>query len=229
MQFVLTGNNVSTVGSGISIFRANSSTLPTRRGLIANNMCRSISNAALFLNYVEETDIWHNTLMGTNGIFIGNRAGLDIQNNIFVGTQDYAFATSNSTPMDAMDYNLYYVMPGNFDLVYYDTTAYTDLAAWQASAFAYDANSVEGNPSFVSRIDLHVLGMLANDAGNATVNITTDIDGDLRPTGAGVDIGADEFQLATYDAQALAIISPSAANCGDTNQAVEVVISSLGK
>ena len=228
MQFVLTGNNVSTVGSGISIFRANSSTLPTRRGLIANNMCRSISNAALFLNYVEETDIWHNTLMGTNGIFIGNRAGLDIQNNIFVGTQDYAFATSNSTPMDAMDYNLYYVMPGNFDLVYYDTTAYTDLAAWQASAFAYDANSVEGNPSFVSRIDLHVLGMLANDAGNATVNITTDIDGDLRPTGAGVDIGADEFQLATYDAQALAIISPSAANCGNTNQAVEVVISSLG-
>ena len=56
-------------------------------------------------------------------------------------------------------------------------------------------NSYEGDPVFVSGTDLHVVGPLANDAGDNSVGVTVDIDGDARPGGIStiVDIGADEF------------------------------------
>ncbi|MCH2044518.1 MAG: right-handed parallel beta-helix repeat-containing protein [Saprospiraceae bacterium] len=226
MEFVISGNNVSANDYGIYISDGNFDAIPTRRGVITNNMSISASDAALYLDDVEETDIWHNTLSGNRGMYMNDQVALNIQNNIFVGNGSYAIQTFDNVAVDTMDYNLYYTVGSGTNYIYYSTN-YTDLASWQAAAFAYDVNSVEGNPFFVSNDDLHVLGILASDAGT-NVGITNDIDGDIRPMGAGFDIGADEYMLAANDALSLDIINPTSANCGDSSQLVEVVISSLG-
>ncbi|NDD80904.1 MAG: hypothetical protein EBZ33_08240, partial [Flavobacteriia bacterium] len=64
------------------------------------------------------------------------------------------------------------------------------LSAWQ-TASSQDANSVWGDPLFVSATDLHVQGTAANNAG-AALGVTTDIDGDTRST-TTPDMGADEY------------------------------------
>jgi hypothetical protein len=71
-------------------------------------------------------------------------------------------------------------------------TNYATLALWQAGT-AYDVNSVEGNPGFISATNLHIdpnVGLL--HSGIPITGITDDIDGDPRDA-AVPDIGADEY------------------------------------
>lgn len=71
---------------------------------------------------------------------------------------------------------------------------YATLAAWQ-TATSQDASSFSVDPTFVSGTDLHLMaGSPMINVGMMTVPaITTDIDGDTRPSGAGPEIGADEI------------------------------------
>ena len=75
------------------------------------------------------------------------------------------------------------------------TATYADLLAYQTANGLMNAASVEGDPSFLSPTDLHVVGALANNAGDNSAGITVDIDGEARPFLGStiVDIGADEF------------------------------------
>lgn len=86
------------------------------------------------------------------------------------------------------------------------------LAGWQA-AVGQDANSIEGNPLFVSVNDLHLqLGSPAIDQA-ANLSVTNDFDGDSRPgANALFDIGADErdgIPPVVNDIQATAFIDPA--------------------
>ncbi|MEK9830379.1 MAG: fibronectin type III domain-containing protein, partial [Schleiferiaceae bacterium] len=132
-----------------------------------------------------------------------------INNNIFVNTGGgYAFEASSSAPAGThftADYNNYYASssspfgPGS-----------TTLSAWQ-TASSQDANSVWGDPLFVSATDLHVQGSAANNAGTP-VGVATDIDGDTRST-TTPDIGADEFAPLTC----FGVSGLSAANVSDVS------------
>jgi hypothetical protein len=54
--------------------------------------------------------------------------------------------------------------------------------------------NISVNPLFVAPSDIHLgAGSPCIDAGTCTGAPTTDFEGDPRPTGAGCDIGADEF------------------------------------
>jgi hypothetical protein len=72
-----------------------------------------------------------------------------------------------------------------------------DLAAWQA--LGYDAGSFVATPAqlFVAPgSDFHLLpGAPAVNTGSATLAPNVDLEGNPRPVGAGVDIGAYEVQL----------------------------------
>ena len=64
---------------------------------------------------------------------------------------------------------------------------------------------------FAGATDLHVFGPLANDAGDNTVGITVDIDGDTRPMSGStvVDMGADEYDVIGDDASLTMLVSPT--------------------
>lgn len=72
-----------------------------------------------------------------------------------------------------------------------------DLAAWQA--LGYDAHSFVATPDqhfLVPGSDFHLLATSpAVDAGTATGAPSSDLDGNPRPVGAAVDVGAYERQL----------------------------------
>ena len=65
-------------------------------------------------------------------------------------------------------------------------------------ATGQDANSVYGDPMFVSPVDLHIQTSVVSpvsDAGTPIAGITTDIDNDIRNL-TTPDIGADEYTYA---------------------------------
>lgn len=226
MNFSIEGNNIHAPDYAIHISDGNFDGAPTQRGRIVNNMALSDGDAAVFFLNVEDTDIWHNTVMGVKGISMDNPVALNVRNNIFVGTTNVAFESLDAATMQAMNNNIFRTVSGT-NIIKYGTPNYATLAAWQGSGFGYDANSFVGNPIFASSTDLHVLGALANDVGFA-VGVTTDIDGQNRPMGANVDIGADEYTPYTNDALAIQLAAPTAGACGNASQAVQVVIQNLG-
>ncbi|MGB1040450.1 MAG: T9SS type A sorting domain-containing protein [Flavobacteriales bacterium] len=122
------------------------------------------------------------------------RGKTNIVNNIFYNNQGtYAIYTTTGTItyVDSLDYNIYYSTGTPFR---YNNTDYATLSSLQTSS-SKDINSKYGDPGFVSNTDLHLIGTLAYDAGNNSIGVTTDIDGQSRPLApsTSVDIGADEY------------------------------------
>lgn len=90
-----------------------------------------------------------------------------------------------------------------------------------------DSNSLDVNPYFIERYDLHVRNTALNGAGTPLVNITTDYDGETRNS-TTPDIGADEFDAQPNDAGVVTFSSPSGAAC-EGDQDINVVIRNFGR
>lgn len=207
---------------------------PSSRGRIVNNMVSSLSDYAIYFDDFEQTDIFHNTAYGNPGIRINDYTGLDIRNNVFQSDGDYAFEAdepSTNTP-NTLNYNCYWTPVSN-GLFIQDGFGITpaDLPAWQLLVAANNANSVEGDPVFIGGTsDLHALGLAPNDAGDNTVGVIFDVDGETRPGGLAtiVDIGADEYTPRQNDAVMLELLAPAGVQCGDSTTEVIVAIKNQG-
>ncbi len=198
------------------------------RNLIQNNMT-SGGTSGLYTSNGSNADIFHNTSTGARGLYMfsSSTAGFDIRNNIFSGTTLAAdFGTTLDSANNTIDYNVYHSTGVNLVEA---SSAYADLTSWQTAHPYHNANSLEGDPVFVSSTDLHVIGALANDVGDATVGVMVDIDGDVRPAvgAAGVDIGADEYTPLNYDVKVNGIIVPLG-GCGDSATEVSLIIENQG-
>ncbi|MGD9048640.1 MAG: choice-of-anchor Q domain-containing protein, partial [Anaerolineae bacterium] len=66
---------------------------------------------------------------------------------------------------------------------------------WSGGGTVTAGNDVEGDPAFVDpdNGDYHIGPSSAAIDTGVNAGVTTDIDGEGRPSGAGYDIGADEW------------------------------------
>ncbi len=210
----------------------------THRARVVNNMVGGHTTGATpygmyFTTNCRNLDIWHNSISlnagGGRCIYMLSGSGNNIQNNsfaIFGSTAGYAAYIASVGYVNGVDYNNYYA-PGSSNFVYLGV-AYT--AATYIGGGGFNVNSRDGNPYYVNNIsDLHSNSPQLFDAGT-NLGITADIDGDVRPMAptALYDIGADEFGVITTNASVLSLTAPTNFTCGDSTQAITVVVSNLG-
>lgn len=190
-NYIIEENIINVTDYALYISDGNDGFTASTNSRIVNNMITSTADYGIYLNDFESTDIFHNSVIGEPAIRINDQIDLDARNNIFVSTGDFAFESDDALATgDVIDNNIYESNGTNaFDI---GPSVYSDLAAWQTGDATRNVNSIEGDPLFISSTDLHVFGTIANNAGDATVGVLTDIDGDLR-SGTTPDIGADEY------------------------------------
>jgi parallel beta-helix repeat protein len=212
---------------GAYVYYLNQVSTPTTNNEFSNNFFGG-GTYGLYNSTYSKVNIWHNSFRGTTSGYYGlTPTDVDIRNNIFVGGTSYAFYNStNPTSGYVLNYNLYYATGTNLA---YNGAAFTSLAAWQTAQSGYNANSLAGDPGFLSNLDFHIIGTLPNDVGQNGL-ATIDIDNQSRPASGStiVDIGADEFTPLNWDASAMVISEPQSNSCGDSATTVKVVFSNLG-
>ena len=229
----ITGNHMSDLYYGIYGYYLSSTSTANAPSEITNNMI----NAGYYGLYVLNSDsvgVYHNTAVGG---YAGvrdnyNAANVNFRNNIFTGGT-YALYNYNTSAFG--DYNLYYSTGTSLGYSYvsspYAVTYIDSIGQLQSMDSTMHMNSVEGDPIFATATDLHVYGPLANDAGDNTVGITVDIDGDARPMSGSttVDIGADEYDVIGDDAALTALLNPANGICGDDSLMVSVQVANNGQ
>ncbi|MBD3636763.1 MAG: T9SS type A sorting domain-containing protein [Crocinitomicaceae bacterium] len=233
VDFNITNNIVNVQDYGVYIADGNFGLdgAPTGVSNFINNMVTSTTDRAVYFDDVEVTNVWHNSVYndGTaaGAMYVNDLINVDIRNNIFVSNADYAFESLDdlTTGSNVLDYNNYYTNGAVF--ISEGLVAQPDLASWQTAQPTLNVNSISVNPVFNSSTDLHVVSIALNDQGDNSVGVPLDIDGDTRPAGTNVDMGADEFTPLTDNVELVAIVSPAGSQCGTNNTEVTVVIRNL--
>ncbi|WP_417612228.1 T9SS type A sorting domain-containing protein [Owenweeksia hongkongensis] len=194
-DYVIEDNIIKVSDYGLYLNDGNDGVSTTSNSRIVNNMILSTADDGLYMNDFENTDVFHNTVEGKPATRIRDQINLDLRNNIFVSYGNSAvYAQSGFDATDVVDYNVYYSTGTDvFDI---GSSTYSTLAAWQTAEPTRNVNSLYGDPVFAASDDLHITGTLAQGAGDPTVGIITDIDGELRSS-TTPDIGADESVAAT--------------------------------
>ena len=212
-------NHISGVNYGMYVYRVDG----TDNELVNNMLDANVYG--IYSYFSDSVAIHHNTVRGNYGFYNYYSSNTDARNNIFIGNTYAVYARFGSN--NEFDYNVY---NSNGTYLAYTTTLIDSLGEWQTLDTLNNMNAVEGDPVFLSQNDLHVVGLLANDAGDNSVGVTHDIDGDVRPSliASTVDIGADEFDVVYNDAAITAIVSPSGAACGGDSVEVIIEVTNLG-
>ncbi len=185
-----------------------------RETLVANNFIRmggSNSVYGLSLNYTDFANVVHNTVRIDNtntssntALYINAGSGINLYNNIFASVREGLAIDATAEAIANADFNNYY--HNSTFLGERDNIPIVSLDEWQELS-GQELNSIAVDPKFLATDDLHVKQVSLYNAGTPTGLVTDDIDGD--PRDAFPDIGADEFELSSLDAELLAIANPS--------------------
>ena len=230
-NFNFSGNTIDANDYGIYISDGNFDAAVTSQSLISNNMVTALADYAVYLDDVNNVDIYHNTLYGKPALYMNDNLDFNIKNNIFTSDDDYCFESVDDLGVSiVVDYNMYWTPSTNPLFVKEGINIHADLTAWQTANAALNLNSVELEPFFVSTTDLHLEGANGNDIGDNSVGILVDIDGDTRPLAPStiVDMGADEFIPISDNVAFVAVVDPTNNSCGDSTTVVSIQVQNLG-
>lgn len=214
-------NSVSTAGSEGLI--ANNSISMTGTGTQLGIHCVGSSFQKIYYNSINiYSTVAAAVAFNINGTA---NANLSVMNNNFVckGGRGILVPNNAASALVACNYNN--LFGGAATGSWADTNRVT-LADWQAAS-GYDANSVSGDPQYVSDLDLHAASAIVNDNAMAVPEVTEDFDGDTR-SATNPDMGADEFTPLADNVGPVAFISPAVSSCGDDSVTVTVTIRNFG-
>ncbi len=193
---------------------------------ISNNFVGGGTYGTYFATY-SRLNVYHNSIRGNTSGFYGSAPGIDVdvRNNIFVGGTSYAYYSSlNPATGYTLNYNLYHATGTNLA---YNAAAFTSLTAWQTAQPTHNANSIQGNPGFLSTTDHHIIGNVPNNLGLNGLSVV-DFDNQSRPASGSttVDIGADEYTPVASDIS-LVSGSLSKGQCLSTNDTLQLVVKNI--
>ncbi|MCC6722773.1 MAG: PKD domain-containing protein [Bacteroidia bacterium] len=172
--------------TGLAVYGSNYLNFYYNNVLITN----SLANGAAYYHYATYTNTY-----------------IRLQNNNLInkgGGYAYNVPGTNTTDLDSVDYNNVYTS-GSY-IGNWSGTNYTSFSSWK-SASGKDVNSVNVDPGYTSKYDLHVSNISINSKALVDSRIKYDIDNDSRDN-AKPDIGADEFFPVTLDAGVSNLDSP---------------------
>jgi hypothetical protein len=225
-NFKINENNLQSQGSGLYIYDFSHLFPQRRKNEIVNNMIYSGANYGLYMYYIDSTKIYHNTIVSNSAtipaIQIYSSAAIaianyDMRNNIVYSGGSFALRTNISDAfLNELDYNAYFTSGASLFSI--NSVVYATLPAYVSANSSYNGSSLQGAPQFINfPANLHLLSGVGSDAGDNTVGILKDIDGDVRPAvgATTVDMGADEFTSPTFELGLTAFTSPTS-GCGLT-------------
>jgi len=247
----VSSNNAAATSTGLHVQAGNSAVQNNmiRMGIFGDatsvvntNVINGINEVAGANNYYHNSVyIGGSSVTGTTNTFAfysavssGTRA---IQNNIFWNARSngsgtgkhYAIRIGATTGLTC-NYNDLFANGTGAVLGANNTTDYATLGAWQTGT-SLDANSIAGNPQFVSStgnaatVDLHIDINQFTPIESAGINIpsvTADYDGDDRATNTPTDIGADAGLFTGADLTAPGITYTAISNVCNTATSVSL-------
>jgi len=176
---VIQHNSSGDWGGGIAI---NMSSVHLVNNIISNNNVKNRGGGVVVQSY-SLARLMNNTIVnnigenGGGGIYCGDYAAAEVVNTILWGNVPVAIYKEPTSKV---------------------TTSYCDLPGTAGST------NIHLKPLFVGLGDYHQISTSPSiDKGTATQASTEDIDGQARPQGTGVDIGADEYKSETISILAL--------------------------
>ncbi|UOQ97699.1 T9SS type A sorting domain-containing protein [Hymenobacter sp. 5317J-9] len=225
-----TGNTAAT-GAAYGIYFSGDATAGAENDVVNNlvyNFNGSGTEYGCYNTSADYVRYYHNTISLDNQAATGttqttygfyqttSATGIELRNNVISVTRTggsgdktaLAFVTTASTI--ASNYNDLYVGSGpGYVTGTYGTTDYATLANWRtANGGAYDQNSVQVNPEFVSPTLVPSASPL-NGTATPLARVPRDFANALRSTTAP-DLGAYEFTPASNDVAVESIDSPTA-------------------
>ncbi len=177
-----------------------------------------------------------NNLVGNNpagGIVSGSSAGT-IMFNTVIGNAFSATAAYLTGGIGLEGGGSERVVNNILTSNYYGLNCYSCSGSWDynlvwgnATDYVNDASAggsdISGDPLFVagSEGNFHLTAASpAIDAGNSTVGIAADVDGEARPQGAGYDLGYDEYGVSSFSLLITEVIAN--ASTESTGELVEI-------
>jgi hypothetical protein len=127
------------------------------------------------------TTVARNSAGDGRGVYVTDNSSVESVNTILVGHSVGIYVEADSS--------------ASLDATLWGSGPWANGTDWSGSGTITTSNDVAGDPAFVDpdNGDYHLgPGSAAIDTG-VNAGVTTDIDGEARPYGAGYDIGADEW------------------------------------
>lgn len=188
----------------------------SKPGRTSNNFIDKKEGTGIYIDGMSQHQIAFNSIR-VRGTSTSNSAiatsttksgAISLLNNNIAMSAGTAYAIEDKDFISVSNYNNLYVRGSKF--MYWNGNNYNTFGNYKTNS-GQDSASINQQPAFTAKFDLHTSNSSLNGAGTAVPGINTDYDGELRSSNP--DIGADEFTPKPNDAGVFSITSPNLATC----------------